>query len=127
MESKVELKVLSKDDQIEIAKDILSKYPKANKIVVASDGQAFISDESDAAAKNHSKSNVYGKELKLEVFMRDELTEKAQKAQKTDKEVIALIDAAETADAVNALTEGDERKSVIDAATKKLETFKAAK
>ena len=128
MEAKKELKVLSKDEQKEVAKDILKRYPKAYKVIVASDGQAFISDESDAAAKNHSKVNAYGKELKLEAFTRDDFEAKAEgsKEQKKADEVIALIEAAETAEAVNELAAGDTRKTVISAVAKKLETFKAA-
>jgi len=126
METKAELKILNKDEQKEVAKDIFSKYPKANKVIVATDGQGFIVDESDAAAKNHSKVNVYGKELKLEIFMRDDFSEKAG-VQKTAPEVIALIEAAETAEAVNELAAGDARKTVIAAAAKKLETLNATK
>jgi len=125
---KAELKVLSKDEQKEVAKDILNRYSDAHKVIVASDGQAFISDQSDAAAKNHSKVNSYGKELKLETFTRDDFESKAEgsKEKKTADEVIALIEAAETAEAVNELAAGDARKTVIAAAAKKLETLKAA-
>lgn len=41
----------------------------------------------------------------------------------TAKEVIALIETATDAEAVNKLIEGEERKSVLDAATKKLASF----
>jgi hypothetical protein len=128
METKAELKILSKDEQKEVAKDILKRYPKAHKVIVASDGQAFIADESEAAAKNHSKVNSYGKELKLETFTRDDFEAKAEgsKEKKTAEEVILLIEAAETAEAVNELAAGDARKTVIAAAAKKLETLKAA-
>lgn len=131
METKKELKVLSKDEQKEVAKDILNRYPKANKVIVASDGQAFIADESDAAAKNHSKVNSYGKELSLTTFTRDELAEASAKTeetvQKTAKEVIALVEAAKTVDEVNALIEGDVRVTVVAAETKMIETLNAAK
>ena len=125
---KAELKVLSKDEQKEVAKDVLKQYPQAHKVIVASDGQAFIADNGDAAAKNHAKVNRYGKELKLETFTRDdfEIKSEASKERKTADEVIALIEAAETAEAVNELAAGDARKTVIAAAVKKLETFKAA-
>lgn len=46
-------------------------------------------------------------------------------AGKTAVEVIALIDAAATAEQVNNLSKGDERKTVQDAAAKKLEAFKS--
>lgn len=65
------LVVLSQDDQKAVAADIFKRYPKSNKVSVASDGQAFITDESDAAAKNHAKNNRYGKELDLTKFTRD--------------------------------------------------------
>ena len=124
MDAKKELKVLSKDEQIAIAKDILKRYPKAQKVIVASDGQAFIADESDNAAKNHARNNAYGKELKLETFTRDELEAKVEL--KKAKEVIALIEAAETVEAVEALVAGDERSTVKEAAAKRIETLKAA-
>jgi len=73
METKAKLNIVSKDDQKAIALDILKRYPKAQKVSVASDGQAFITDDGDAAAKNHSKVNIYGKELELAPFTRDGL------------------------------------------------------
>ena len=124
METKPELKILSKDEQKEVAKDILSRYPKAHKVIVASDGQAFIADNGEAAAKNHSKVNSYGKELKLETFTRDELEAKA--TVKKVEELIPLIEAAETVEAVEALVAGDTRKTVIAAGVKRIETLKAA-
>jgi len=127
MGTKAELKVLSKDEQKLLAKDILKRYPKAHKVIVASDGQAFIADVSDAAAKNHSKVNRYGKELKLETFTRDDFESQAEGDNKKKAlEVIALIEAAETAEAVNELVAGDTRATVVSAASKKLETFKSA-
>lgn len=126
METKRELKTLSKDEQISVAKDILKGYPKVQKVIVASDGQAFIADESDAAAKNHAKVNAYGKELKLETFTRDELESNKVELKKA-KEVIALVEAAETVEVVEALVAGDERATVKDAAVKRIETLKAAK
>lgn len=125
MHTKKELKVIGKDDQIVVAKDILKRYPKANKVIVASDGQAFIADESDNSAKNHARNNVYGKELKLETFTRDELEAKVDI--KKAKEVIALVEAAETVEVDEALVAGDERATVKDAAVKRIETLKAAK
>ncbi|NCB67438.1 MAG: hypothetical protein EOM47_01145 [Bacteroidia bacterium] len=124
MDAKKELKVLSKDEQIAVAKDILKRYPKANKVIVAADGQAFIADESENAAKNHARNNAYGKELKLETFTRDELEAKVEL--KKAKEVIALVEAAETVEAVEALVAGDERATVKDAVVKRIETLKAA-
>ena len=129
METKAKLRILSKDEQREVATDILTQYPAAHKVIVASDGQAFIADSGDAAAKNHSKVNAYGKELKLETFTRDDFEAKAEgsKDKKTADEVIALIEVAETAEAVAELAAGDARKTVIAAAAKKLETLNAPK
>lgn len=125
METKPELKILSKDEQKEVAKDILRRYPKAQKVIVASDGQAFVADNGEAAAKNHSKVNLYGKELKLETFTRDELEAKKVELKKA-KEVIALIEVAETVEDVEALIVDDERATVKEAAAKRIETLKAA-
>jgi hypothetical protein len=65
------LVVVSKDDQKAVATDIFKHYPKSQKVSVASDGQAFITDEGEGAAKNHAKNNRYGKELDLTPFTRD--------------------------------------------------------
>ena len=124
METKAQLTVLSKDEQKAIAVDILKRYPKAQKVSVASDGQAFITDEGDSAAKNHAKVNRYDKELSLTPFTRDELDAKAEKAEvKKAADVIALIEAAKTAAEVNALIAGDVRATVVAAAKKMIETL----
>ena len=122
METKAKLIVLDKDAQKAVAVDIFKRYPKAQNVSVASDGQAFITDESDSAAKNHAKVNRYGKKLSLTPFTRDELDEK-QPVQKTALEVIALIEAAKTGEEVATIAEGDTRKTVLAAVAKKLETL----
>ena len=45
-----------------IAKDVFSRYPNAQKVYVTSDGQAFFDER---MALNHSKNNRSGKELIL--------------------------------------------------------------
>ena len=128
--NKATLKTLSKDELTAVALDIFKAYPKAQKVVVASDGQAFVTDEGDHAAKNHSKNNAYGKELTLTPFNRDDMKSESSEGddsgRKLANDVIALIEAAETVDAVNALVEGDTRATVVAAATKRIETLNAA-
>ena len=111
-----------------MATDIFKRYPKAQKVSVASDGQAFITDDGDSAAKNHAALNRYGKELTLTPYTRDEVYPNQSKTGEKDglkkaTEVIALIDAATTVDEVNALAEGDTRATVAAAVAKKLETL----
>ena len=126
--AKTTLNVLSKDEQKSVASDIFKMYPKAHKVVVASDGQAFITDEGDSAAKNHAKNNRYKKELELTPFTRDGLEAKTViLAQKKAVEVIAEIEAATTADQISELATGDTRPTVIAAASKKIETLNASK
>ena len=72
---KATLITISKDDQKNIAADIFGRYPKAQEVVVASDGQAFITDEGEGAAKNHAKNNRYQKVLELTPFKRDSFLE----------------------------------------------------
>lgn len=124
MDTKKELKVVAKNEQIEVAKDIFNRYPKANKVIVASDGQAFIADESSNAAKNHATNNAYGKELKLETFTRDEIEVKTTAVSAV--ELIQLIESAETVEAIEAIIASDTRKTVLAAAAKKIETLKTA-
>ena len=128
METKAQLTVLSKDAQKEIAVDILKRYPKAQKVSVASDGQAFITDEGDSAAKNHANNNRYGKELELTPFTRDGLDSKTTtSALKKAAEVIAEIEAATTVEQVTELATGDTRATVVAAAQKMIDTLNNAK
>ena len=134
METKAKLNVVSKDDQKAIAIDILKRYPKAQKVSVASDGQAFITDDGDAAAKNHSKVNIYGKELELASFTRDGLNAPSASSgngsgnglKKAD-ELIAEIKAATTVEQVAELLAGDTRTTVVAAAQKMIDTLNNAK
>lgn len=121
------MRTISKDKGKEIAEGIFKDYPTAQKVIVASDGQAFISDENDMAAKNHSKNNRYKKELELFTFLRkEESTE--QKPEKAE-DLIALINSAETEEEVQKILDAENqlkkpRVSVVNAAKAKIETFK---
>jgi hypothetical protein len=107
----------------EITDSVFKRYPGVDSIFVTSDGQAFFDE---AHAKNHAAPRKNRKELELVKVLRGEKKEAA----KTAKEQIAEIEAAETAGAVTALLEAekaaDNRKSVIEAANKKIEKLKAA-
>jgi hypothetical protein len=117
------METLSKEKQQEIALEIFKRYPKAQKVAVTSDGQAFIADNGDSAAKNHAKNNQYKKELEITVFMRDsEGNDKTKR--KTAAELISEIEAAETEETINEILNGETRTTVINAAQKKLETLK---
>lgn len=122
------MKPLSKDKLQEVAKEVFNLYPKAQKVAVTSDGQAFIIDDGgDAAAKNHAAHNIYGKELEINTFMREsEDDEPETPKRKTAVELIAEIEAAESVDAVTAILGDDKRATVVAAAQKKIETLKTA-
>lgn len=123
------MKTKSLAEQKGIARDIFKLHPKANKLAITSDGTGFIVDNSDNAAKNHAKNNSYDKELKIEYFTRDEIMqEDAPKADggkpKTADELIADINAADTAEAIEAIRDaeanGKNRTTVIAAADKRI-------
>jgi len=120
------MKTLNKEELKAVASDIFGRYPKAEKVAVTSDGMAFITDEGENAVKNHSKRNTSGKELAIARFTRDEI-ESASK-DKSIKELIAEIESATDVMVVDALLNaenaGKKRKSVIDAADKKLKELK---
>ncbi|MDA3852678.1 MAG: hypothetical protein PF444_00315, partial [Bacteroidales bacterium] len=90
----------NKDELKAIAADVFSRYNKAKKVSVTSDGMAFITDESDLAVKNHSKKNRTGKELSITPFLRDE---KDASKPKTAEELIKIIEAETDVKAVEAL------------------------
>ena len=123
---KVPLIVLSKYDQTVIAADIFEKYPKAQKVLVASDGQAFITDEGEGAAKNHAKNNRYGKVLDLILFTREGILQlindsKSVEGTDTSKEV-------EDTDTSNKVDDADTSKKVEDTdASKKIEPSNTTK
>lgn len=66
----------SKEQIREIAADVFSRYPKAMNVAVTEDGQAFITDESDAAARNHAREKRYKQPLRIENFRREDVEEK---------------------------------------------------
>lgn len=112
---------IGKEKMQEIAQEVFGLYPKAKKVIVSSDGQAFVVDEGDAAAKNHALNNKYGKELALKTFLRDDAIQKSKKdGKKKAAELIAEIEASETVDAVNAILGNDERVAVKEAAEKRI-------
>ncbi|KAA6347164.1 hypothetical protein EZS27_005333 [termite gut metagenome] len=124
------MKTLDEKQRKEIADEVFKSYPRVQKVIVAADGQAFIADENDLAAKSHSKHNRYKKELELYTFRRTEPEKETSEKENpaTVKEIIAQIEAAGTTEAVQAILEKEQnqekpRKSVTEAATKKLETL----
>lgn len=111
-----------------IAKGIYSRYPKALKVAITSDGMAFITDEGDIAVKSHAANNVYRKELKIFSFDREEFEKVEELLPGRAEDVIVLIHSATTAEEVESIKEketaGRNRKTVIAAATDKLNSFK---
>jgi len=120
------MKTLNKEELKAVAADVFGRYNKAEKVAVTSDGMAFITDEGDNAVKNYSKKNASGRELAITRFTRDEI-ESASK-DKSVKELITEIESATDVTVVDALLNaeniGKKRKSVIDAADKKLKELK---
>jgi len=123
---KKNMKTLNKEELKAVAADVFGRYNKAEKVAVTSDGMAFITDEGDNAVKNYSKKNASGRELAITRFTRDEI-ESASK-DKSVKELITEIESATDVTVVDALLNaeniGKKRKSVIDAADKKLKELK---
>lgn len=125
------MKTLSHDELKARAADVFKRYIKAQKVAVTSDGMAFITDEGENAVINHSKKNRYGKELKITKFTRDDMEGSAFNfTEKTAKVVLEEIEAATEAGVVEAILNlenlGKKRKTVIEAAEKKLNELKAA-
>lgn len=125
------MKTKNKEQQKAIAADIFERYPKAQKVAVTSDGTAFITDESEIAVNNHSVKNRYKKELKITKFTRDEFSSVAKGSSdksKTAKELIAEIESytliADVEAILNAENEGEKRKTVIEAAEKRINELK---
>jgi hypothetical protein len=128
------------------AKDVFQRYPKANKIAITSDGQAFIVDVSENAVKNHATRNRHKKELEIFRFNRDavmaetpasrDADSKGNKTKKTStpskpktvEEQMAAIKDAKTIEAVEVVLNeekaGGKRVTVIKAAQDKLELLK---
>ena len=106
----------------ELTDSVFKRYPRVDKVYVTSDGQVFFQE---VHAKNHAAPRKNRKELEIEPVLRNEKKETV----KTAKELVAEIEAAGTVEAVTAILEaekaGDNRKSVVDAATKKIDKLKA--
>lgn len=127
------MKTKNKEELREIAKGIFTRYPKAQKVACTSDGMAFIVDEGEHAVKNHARKNRYSKELSIHTFLRDEVVAAKPKnsgSESGDKyanDLIAEIEAAKDAEAVNVILEaenkGKKRTTVIEVAEAKLKSL----
>ena len=124
------MKTISKDEAKTIADGVFKKYPNANKVIVATDGQAFISDINDMAAKNHSVNNRSSKELELFTFLREGETAKSKvEYAKTVRVLTEEINAATTLDALQEILDaenatGAPRKGVLTAIEAKQKALK---
>jgi beta-glucosidase/6-phospho-beta-glucosidase/beta-galactosidase len=102
------------------ANGIFNRFKDKDKVFITSDGQAFFL-ESDA--KNHALKNRTGKELKLEVFLREAVEPNAKTA-KPAKELIAEIGTETNIEAIMKIIEKEKaennRKLVIEAAEKRI-------
>ena len=109
----------TKEELQAIAEDIFKRYPDKDKVFVSADGQAFFEEH---AAKNHGLKNRSGKEIEITTFLRK--VDKSDVSQKNVKEVMAEILAATTINAVqtilNTEKEGENRKTVTEAAEKRI-------
>lgn len=129
------MKTYDKEQLKEIAVDVFNRYPKAQKLAITVDGQAFIVDESEMSAKNHSINNRHKKELEIVRFTRDEVIkveseDKTEAPKQTAKVLIETITRAETVEAVEALLDaeiaGEKRVSVLTACEKRIADLKTA-
>lgn len=75
---------ITKDQAREIAADVFGRYPRANHVAVTCDGQAFITDDGDAAVRNHARANRYKEQLEIIPFNRQEFPEKSDEKAKND-------------------------------------------
>lgn len=116
------MKIFNKEEIKAVAADIFGRYPKADKVAVTADGTAFITNDGDQAAKNHSLKNASGKELQITNFTRDQFSNDAADNGLTD--LFAAVKAAETVEALTALLEaekaGENREKAIKAIDGKL-------
>lgn len=104
-------------DLQKLASDFFKENPNVEKLYVSTDGYLFTSKN---AADLHKQTST-GK-VEIKVFENKPETGEGSESRKelTAKEKIALIENAGTPEEVNALMEGEERKSVLAAAEKKL-------
>lgn len=125
------MKTLSQDELKAKAAEVFKGYKRAQKVAVTSDGMAFIIDDGTNAVINHSKKNRYGKELKITEFTRDDIEgSDSGSTDKTSKAWIAEIEATTDVAFLESLIadekKGKNRKTVIEAAEKKLNELKPA-
>jgi hypothetical protein len=99
-----------------IANDVFKRFPKEDKVFVTSDGQVFLDE---AHAKNHAKNNRTGKELGLETFLRGDSGEEKTAAGWIEY-IATLTSVNDVKDILSGETKGKKRKSVIEAAEKKI-------
>ncbi len=122
------MKQIGKEKMQTVAKEVFEHYPKCNKVAVTSDGQAFIVDHGDAAAKNHAQNNIHGKELSVVTFLRDDVMQANADQQNTvgtkAVDLIAEIEKADTIEAVQAILGDDTRKTVVAAAEARIDALK---
>lgn len=122
--------IKSKQEQKAIAADIFKRYPKAKSVSVTSDGMAFITDEGDNAVKNHARNNRYKRKLSITPFTRDDLVNDESGKAKTVKELLTEIESANVAGVVSDILEtelnGEKRKTVLEAAAKRLSELNKA-
>ena len=122
------LKILNKEELKALAADIFTRYPKAQKVAITSDGTAFITDESDNAVKNHAKNNRFKKELAITPFTRDEFAKSESTSNKVEDIVVAIAK-AESIEAVEAIKATEvackSRKTVIEAADARINELNA--
>jgi hypothetical protein len=107
----------TKNELKSTAADIFKRYPKADRVFVTGDGQAFFNE---ADAGNHARRNRTGKELTLSKFLRHEPAESVPTV-KVLTDVIASLPTVEAVEEI--ITEEaayGNRKGVLDAAAKRI-------
>lgn len=125
---------LTKSELEDKAKECFKQYPNAAKIYMTSDGNCFVGGLAANYANSHAKQweldafeVCRGKESDIsEEVAAKEVNAEGEKSL-TAKEIIELIEAAETKEVVDTLAEGDERRTVIRAALKRIEELAKAK
>lgn len=120
---------MTKENAKKVADDIFARYKNETEVFVTSDGQAFVNE---IHAKNHANSKGKGAKLEIFTFQKHPTSSPSPQGEEGNgapaktaaKELIGQIGKAESAEAVTAILEtekaGDNRKSVIEAAEKKM-------
>lgn len=97
---------------------VFEANPKAKEIFAFEDGNAFLSED---AAKNHKKNNGGD----YETVTRPDESELKAPAKKNAADLISAISNATSVEEVDTIVGTDTRKTVVDAANAKKESFKA--